>query len=48
MEALLYGAVIAAWLSGFMFCRFTHRQRGIEHDDWDVVIPPGPLVGADK
>jgi len=43
---LLIAAIVAAWGSGFATCIARHRQRGLEVDALDVVIPdhPGELV----
>jgi hypothetical protein len=42
MEALIVLAVLAAWGSGYAACHITHREKGIEVDDWNVVIPSDP------
>jgi hypothetical protein len=48
MDYLPYLAVVAAWGSGFLFCRFTHRQRGLEVDDLRIVMPSPEPAGADR
>ena len=47
MELLLVAALLCAWGSGFAACRFSHRQRGIETDDWYTIIPSNPRDFAD-
>lgn len=42
MELLLIAALAAAWGSGFAACRIFHRERGIEVDSWDIVVPSDP------
>lgn len=41
-DLLLYGSVVMAWASGFLFCRVTHRQRGLEVDSLEQVLPLTP------
>jgi len=46
MDPVLVGLVAllaaAAGWAGAEVCRMTHRQRGLDTDAWDVVIPATP------
>ena len=43
MELIIAASVACAWASGFLFCRFTHRERGIEVDPWEQLLPTEPI-----
>jgi hypothetical protein len=43
IELLPWVSIVLAGASGFLFCRITHRQRGIEVDPWEQVkVPDDP------
>lgn len=33
--------LLSAW-AGFELCKLTHKQRGLDVDDWDIVVPDSP------